>query len=107
MKILFDHNVPKKLRLRLHDHFIRTAKEMDWAELANGDLLRAAEENGFEIMLTCDRNLFYQQNLVSRKLALLVLSTNNWNLLKHHVERIAQAIRDAEQGCFAYIEIGE
>ncbi len=73
MKIIFDHNVPKKLRSMLPEHTVNTAKEMGWAELENGNLLRAAETERFELLITCDQNLTYQQNLKGRSLAIVVL----------------------------------
>ncbi len=81
MRVLFDHNVPRKLRNFLPDHDVKTAVEMGWAALENGELLDAAEGN-FEVMVSCDKNLPYQQNLKGRELALVVLSTNYWQSLK-------------------------
>lgn len=76
MRILFDKNVPYQLRRYLTDHEVRTAAEQGWARLVNGDLLKAAEEHGFTVMVTADQSLEYQQNLSGRRLALIVLSTN-------------------------------
>jgi hypothetical protein len=58
------------------------------AELENGELLKAAQDDGFEGMVTGDKNLSYQQNLKGRTLALVVLSTNNWNVIKRLPERL-------------------
>ena len=77
MRILFDKNVPYPLLRHLAKHDIRTAEEMGWSRLVNGDLLRAAEDAGFAVMVTADQSLEYQQNLKGRKLALVVLSTNH------------------------------
>ena len=71
MKILFDHGTPAPLRLRLAGHEISTAYEMGWARLSNGDLLAAAEK-AFDVFITTDQNLRYQQNLAGRRLAILV-----------------------------------
>lgn len=100
VKVLFDHNVPRKLRRVLQEHDVRTAVEMGWAELENGDLLRAADLAGFEVMVTGDENLSYQQNLEGRSLALVVLSTNNWNILKLEPEKVAAAVGVATKGSF-------
>ena len=105
MKIVFDHNVPKKLRSALPDHAVNTAQEMGWAELENGDLLRAAEAAGFEIMVTCDQNLSYQQNLTDRKLALVVLDTNNWKILRRNRRLIAEAVYRAIPGSFQAVGV--
>ena len=100
MIVLFDHNVPHKLRHFLPDHLMRTADEMGWAELDNGTLLAAAENAGFDLMLTADQNLAYQQNLAGRKLAIIVLNTNRWKVLKNSTEVIERAIRSAAPGSF-------
>jgi len=76
LKVLFDHNVPWKLRRALFAHEVSTADDMGWATIANGALLTAAEIGGFDLFLTCDQNISYQQNLKGRRLALVVLSTN-------------------------------
>jgi hypothetical protein len=56
---------------------VSTAYELDWATLKNGELLRLAEENGFEVLVTTDTNLRYQQNLAERRIAVVVLSTTS------------------------------
>jgi hypothetical protein len=72
MKILFDHGTPAPLRRSLTAHVVATAYEMGWAELNNGALLTAAKA-AFDIFVTTDRNLRYQQNLGGRQLAILIL----------------------------------
>jgi len=67
MKILFDHGTPAPLRHSLSGHEISTAYEMGWAQLSNGDLLAAAEKS-FDVFITTDQNLRYQQNLAGRRL---------------------------------------
>ena len=76
MRILFDHNVPDPLRHALKGHEVETAYQRGWARLTNGDLLVAAEQAGFEVLITSDREIRYQQNLAGRKLALVLLGTN-------------------------------
>ena len=77
---------------------------MRWQELENGDLLSAAEAEGFDLMITADKNLSYQQNLVGRRLALLILHTNDWNTLKVDVERVIAALQGATPGSFKRTE---
>ena len=62
MRILFDKNVPYQLLRYLARHDVRTAEEQGWARLVNGDLPRAAESEGFGVMVTADQSLEYQQN---------------------------------------------
>lgn len=71
MKILFDQGTPVPLRLALAGHSVTTAYEMGWADLANGDLLRVVEAQGFEVLVTTDKKLRYQQNLTGRTIAIL------------------------------------
>ena len=105
MKVLFDHNVPKKLRHSLRDHSVSTTYEMGWAELKNGELLRAAEVAGFAVLVTADKNLSFQQNLRDKEIALVILSTNNWNVLKHNPQPVAGAVDAAKPGSFQVVTL--
>jgi hypothetical protein len=87
-------------------HDVSTADEMGWSELENGELLRAAEVAGFAVMITGDKNISSQQNLRGMKLALVVLSTNNWNVLKHNPRPVAAAVDAAEPGSFQVVRLG-
>lgn len=103
MRVLFDNNVPAPLRRHLTGHEVSTARQMGWAELGNGELLREGEGAGFQVMVTGDKNLAYQQNLEGRKLALVVLDTTRWSILKRSPETlsdIAAAVDRAEPGSF-------
>jgi len=100
VKVLFDNNVPAPLRNRLPGHEVSTARQMGWQELKNGDLLTTAEAAGFEVMLTGDKNLAYQQNLTGRTLALVVLPTIRWKTLQENSAPIAAAIDQATPGSF-------
>jgi hypothetical protein len=83
LRILFDKNVPYPLLRYLTRHDIHTAEALGWARLVNGDLLRAAEDAGFGVLVTADQSLEYQQNLKGRKPALIVLSTNRIGVSKN------------------------
>ncbi len=76
MKILFDHCVAKPLRKCLPGHEVKTTREMRWEGLKNGALLAKAEEAGFDLLLTVDQNLRYQQNLSDRAIAVVVMIAN-------------------------------
>jgi len=73
VKILFDHCVAKPLRKEFPHHEVKTAREMGWQALKNGELLDQAQEAGFEVLLTVDQNLRYQQNLQGRSIAVVVM----------------------------------
>jgi glutamate racemase len=100
MKILFDQGTPVPLRAVLPGHDIATAFELGWASLANGELISHAEENGFELLLTTDQNLRYQQNLSKRQIAILVLRTTAWPRIRQHIEAILGAIERAGIGTY-------
>ena len=103
MLILFDHVTPKGIARSLPGHIVTKAKDRGWDTLSNGDLLAAAESAGFEVLLTADKNMRYQQNLEGRRIALLVLSTPQWPVVKLHLEKIAAAVNAATTG--SYIEV--
>ena len=92
MRILFDHNVPRQLRRHLVGHDVDVAEERGWAVLGNGALLGRAEEAGYEVVITADKNMPYQQNLGRRNLALIVLGTNRWPLIEPGIEDIRNAL---------------
>ena len=81
MKVLLDACTPRPLRRFLPGHSVSTAQEMGWGGLKNGDLLREAEGQ-FEVFISTDQNLKYQQQVVGRKLAILVLPTNDWPTIR-------------------------
>jgi hypothetical protein len=85
MRVLFDHGTPVPLRRALGHHVVSTAYELGWMELDNGALLKAAEAQ-FDALVTTDRNLRYQQNLIGRRLAILVLPTTSWPMIQLHAQ---------------------
>jgi hypothetical protein len=106
LKVLLDENLPHSLRLCLGGHEVQTAAYAGFAGLKNGHLLSAAEEAGFEVLVTGDRTLHYEQNLASRKLALVSLSAVSWLILEPNVEQIATAVDAATPGSFAKVDCG-
>ena len=100
MRILLDRNTPVGVRRILATHYARNAFQMGWARLSNSDLLDAAERAGFEILITSDRNMTFQQNLAGRTVAVVVLSTNFWPTIrsqphrpKRRCERLSRNLR--------------
>ena len=79
-----------------------TAKNRGWNTLNNGDLLTAAERAGFDVIITADKNMRYQQNLEGRRVALVILSTPQWPIVKLLLEKNAAAVNAATAG--SYIE---
>ena len=97
MKIIFDQGTPRPLRRFLPGHEVQTSVRMGWSELENGILLRRAESN-FDLLITTDKNIRYQQNLRGRQLAILVLPVSDWNVVKLHVDQILQAVNAMRPG---------
>jgi hypothetical protein len=105
MLILLDQATPVPLRPYLKGHTVRTAAQEGWDRFRNGDLLNAAEEAGFQMLLTTDKNVRYQQNLAGRRIAILVLGQQNWNLLRPHVQHVVDAVNAAAPGSYIEVEI--
>ena len=103
MKVLFDHCVPCPLRRHLPGHEIATAKSLGWDTLENGSLLAAAEPL-FEVLITSDKNLRYQQNLAGRLIAVIVLPTNSLPKIIALAPKIGAALARIEPGGWIQIE---
>jgi hypothetical protein len=91
------------LRQFLAQHEVVTAYERGWSQLSNGELLQVAEADGFDVLVTTDSNLKYQQNLSSRRIAIVVLSTPSWPRIQRSVETVVQSLNAVAEG--AYIEV--
>src|SRR5947209_4531169 len=104
MRILFDHGTPAPLKSFPKDHSVKKTKEMGWDSLNNGELLNVAEEAGFDVLLTTDKNIRYQQNLMTRKIA-LVLSNPRWPVVRLYGQRVIDAVNAAKPGSYIEVEI--
>lgn len=102
MKVLLDHCVPRPLRRHLTGHSVRTAFELGWDLVRNGDLIRAAEDE-FDVLISSDQNLRYQQNLKHRRLALIILPTNHLPSVLEMAPRIRVALDRVRPG--GYLEL--
>ena len=105
MLILFDHGTPRGIARALEGHTVKEARAEGWDTLSNGDLLKAAEHAGFDILLTTDKNLAHQQNLQARKLAIVVLSNSRWSLVRTVLGDIAAAVNAAKPGSYTLVDI--
>ena len=81
------------------------AIDRGWDRLTNGDLIAEAEAAGFDLLLTTDKNMRYQQNLKSRRIAFVVLGNQQWPTLRLYVERVVSAVNAATPGSYVEIEI--
>ena len=105
MLILFDHGTPAPLQLFLTHHTVKKTKDLGWDTLSNGELLKAAEEAAFEVLLTTDKNIRYQQNLAERVIAIVVLGNSRWPLVQRYVDRVVAAVSAAKPGTYLEVEI--
>ena len=106
MLILFDHGAPRGVARALRSHTVFTALSRGWDQLNNGELLKAAEEAGFDLLFTTDNRIRYQQNLNERRIALVVLTgTTKWARVKLHLDRIAVGIERATPGSYFEVNI--
>ena len=106
MLVLFDNGTPRTLaRFLIDHHMITEARARGREKLENGDLLREAEAAGFEVLVTTDKNLSYQQNLKGRKIAVVVLGQGRWSLIRPYVSQVVAAVNAATPGSFAEVEI--
>jgi len=105
MLILFDRDTPAPLRSSLVGHSVKRTQDMGWDRFSNGDLLTAAEQAGFDLLLTTDKNIRYQQNLAGRKIAIVVLGNSQWPVVRLHVQRVAAAVDAATPGSYTEVDI--
>jgi hypothetical protein len=106
LRILLDENIPAALRRLIIGHQVVPAYDMGWAGVSNGNLIVAAEADGFEVLITADRNIRYQQNLTRRRLALIILSTNIWPTIRAHPAPILAAIENVQPGDYVEVSLG-
>ncbi len=106
MRVLLDENAPIGVRRILASHDVPRALEMGWAGLSNSNLLDAAENAGFEALVTCDQNLVSQQNLAGRNIAVVVLSTNRWAAIRAQPQTVQRAVGNASPGRFSIAVFG-
>lgn len=104
MRILFDQGTPLPLREHLLKHTVATAYELGWSDLKNGDLLASAE-GSFNVFITTDQQIRYQQDLARRNLVILVLLTTSWPRIKTCIPQIQDAVNRITPGQYLEIDI--
>lgn len=103
MRVLFDQGTPVPLRTHLSGHQVSTTYELGWGSLKNGELLQQAESQGFEVLVTTDQNLKYQQNLAGRKIAVVALSATSWPRIQKVLPHIVEAVNAIKPN--GYVEV--
>ena len=105
MRILFDNGTPRGVAAALSDNIVEEARSRGWDTLRNGELLDAAEAAGLDVFVTTDRNIRYQQNLTGRRIAIVVLGSGRWRLIRRRLREIAVVVAAAIPGTLAEVEI--
>ena len=105
MKILLDNGAPKPIARSLTGHEITYARKIGWHEMENGELIQKAEEAGYEVLLSTDKNIRYQQNLTGRTIALIVLGNQQWPIVRLYLDKIAAAVNACTPGSYTEVEI--
>jgi len=105
MLVLFDQGTPRGIARWLLGHTVREAKSQVWDRLTNGELLNAAGQAGFDVLLTTDKNLRYQQNLDGRRIAIVVLGKGRWRLIRPVIESVVDAVNAAQPGSYTEVDI--
>ena len=106
MKILFDQCTPRQLRKHLIPvHEVTTCAQLGWDEVQNGELINQAEAAGFELIISFDQNITYQQNLSNRKISLIVLGSNNRKTIMRLYEAILEAVEAVKPGSYECVNL--
>ena len=105
VKILLDSSTPADLARSMSLHQVVRTRQLGWQSLEDGSLLDVAERHGFQVLITCDQNLPYQQNFTDRKIAVLILSTNHWPTLRPLAARIANLVAFLQRGQVRRIDV--
>jgi hypothetical protein len=105
MLILFDHGTHRSVARWLHGHTVVEAIARGWDRLANGDLLKMAEDAGFDLLLSTDKNIRYQQNLTGRRIAIVILGNPQRPAVHRHINLVIDAVNAATPGSYIEVEI--
>jgi hypothetical protein len=105
VRVLFDQGTPVPLREALTHHEVATAYERGWSKLKNGELLDAAEGDGFEVFVTTDARLRYQQNLATRRIAVVCLLSTSWPRIRQNIGAVVSAIDSSAPATYAEVPI--
>ncbi len=105
MKILFDNGTPNPIANSLIGREVTFARQIGWHELSNGELIQQAEDAGYDVLLSTDKNIRYQQNLSGRRIALVIRGNSLWPVVRLHVDLIADAVNACTPGSYTEVPI--
>lgn len=99
------NGTPNPISRSLVGHEVAFARRISWHEFKNGELLQKAEEAGYDLLLSTDKNLRYQQNLAGRKIAVVILENQQWPDVRLHLDRIVSAVNASTPGSYTEVDI--
>jgi hypothetical protein len=106
-RIILDEGVPRKIARNLSGHDVTTVPAEGWAGARNGKLLGLIERARFDVFVTADKNMEYQQSVLERRpFAVLLLSTNHLPSIVPHIGKIAEALDAAQPGSLTKVDCG-
>jgi hypothetical protein len=97
-RILFDQNVPAPPKQYFHAYDVHMADEMGWPRLKNGQLLDAAEAAAFDVLLSSDKTIRFEQNMAGRKIAMVYMSDNHWPSVGEYWPSLVEAFERIQPG---------
>ena len=105
MRILFDQGTPAPLRKNLRPHPVDTTAERGWSTISNGELIQRAEEEGYDVFITTDQSIRYQQNLSGRRIGLVVLMATSWPRTQQNIPAILLAVNHVLGGGYQEVPL--
>ncbi len=105
MRILFDQGTPAPLRRHLRPHPVDTTAERGWSTVSNGELLKLAEDDGYEVFITTDQGIRYQQNLSGRRIGIVVLMATSWPRTKQRIPEVLAAVGNVLGGGYEEVSL--
>jgi len=105
MRILLDENVPQGVRNQLPGHEVASVQEMGWSGIVNGKLLALADEAAFDVLITGDLNIRYQNDLAARRIAIIAISTTHWPTVRTNLPALRDAVESASQGIYRSLRL--
>ena len=105
MKIIFDHCTPWSLARHLKEHDVTSAKAKGWNKIKNGELLQLSVDAGYDVMITADQGIEYENNIAAHRIAVITLTSPRWPDVKKRIPEIKRALQNAKQGRAITVEI--
>jgi hypothetical protein len=105
MGIVLDEHVPQGVRNQLPGHEVASVQELGWSGIVNGKLLALADEAAFDVFITGDLNIRYQNDLAARRIAIIAISTTHWPRVRASLPALRDAVESASQGTYRSVHL--